>query len=167
MTMNTPTEPVLVQSMTKSLRFHQGITIATTFLLSAVGFGGLLFQNGSTEDREFACFFGWFFLVATCLYLLIMLSYDIFFIVEGQEHCVVRVRRWWGWKWTRVYPAQDFSEVQTYQVNGSPIAGHYLQLVGDKKRLRLVYCPHGKGLEELAERIAVQLQLPYYSETAV
>lgn len=162
--MNTNAQPVIVRSMTKSLRINQGITIATTLLISLGGLSGGLGESGSTQDIEASRFVGWLFLVVALLQVLVVFSYDLFFLVDGQKQCVVRVRRWWNWQWSRIYPGQDFSEVQTYQINGSQIAGHYLQLVGNKKRLRLVYCPSGKGLEELAQRIAEQLQLPYYRE---
>lgn len=161
--MHTTTEPLLVNSMTPSLRFYQNIVMCILLFLSLICFAGWLFWCTTTDDIEFTRFMAWFFLGMTLVQFLMRLSYNVSFLIDGHGQRVIRIRRLMGWKWTHEFPAANYTAMQTYYVEGSDLDGYCLQLIG-KERLRLVYTPTENGLAELAEKIAAMLKLPYQQE---
>lgn len=158
--MNTSTEPFLVNSMTPSLRFYQNMVMAILLLLSLVCFAGWLFWCTTADDIEFTRFMAWFLLGITLFMFLMRLSYNVSFFIDGHGQRVIRISRLMWWKWAREFPAANYTAVHTYEIVSTDLDGHCLELIG-KNRLPLVYAPSGKGMAELAEKIADTLKLPY------
>ena len=158
--MNTTSEPVVINAMTPSLRVRQCIPLAITMLLSVVCCAGWMFWCTTADDIEFAQFGTWFFLVVTLLQLGFMLTYSVYFLIDGQEQVVIRVRRLMWWKWVRAFPTAHYSTVHCYHIDGTDNDGYYLQLSGQQGRLPLLYSPSEKGMTELSEKIASSLKMP-------
>jgi len=158
--MNTTTEPLVVNGMPSSLRFHLCIPMAFTLIFSVTCFTGWMFWSTTRDDIAFTQFAAWFFLAATLIQLWVLLTYNVYFLIDGRHQRVIRVRRLMWWKWIREFPAAHYTAVQIYQSDDPDQDGYHLQLTGEHDRLRLAYSPSGKGLTELAEKIADAMKLP-------
>lgn len=161
--MHTTTEPLLLNSITPSLRLYQNMVMAILLLLSLVCFAGWLFWCTTADDIEFTRFMAWFLLGFTVLMFLIRQCYKVSFWIDGQGQQVIRSRHLLWWKWTREFPSTNYTAVHSYHIENSDLDGYCLELIG-KDRLRLLFAPTGRGITELAEMIASTLQLPYYQD---
>lgn len=158
--MKTTPKPLVVNAITSSLRLRQTGLIAITLILSVVCVAGWLFWCTTADDIEFAQFGSWFFLVATLLQFGFMLTYSVYFLIDGQEQRVIRVRQLMWWKWVREFPVTNYNAVHAYHIDGTDHDGYYLQLSGQQVRLPLLYSPSEKGMTELADKIASSLKMP-------
>lgn len=164
--MSATPPPIVFSAMTPGLRKHQYISLAITLIIT-LWCGAMVCQEWHTSEFAPNLATTVMFIIVALVHWLCIRGYEISFVIDGAQGQIVRIRRWFGWKWLRIYPAADFHTVEKYSMNPGSVAGYYLQLVGDKRRLRMVYCPTGTGMRELALDIATNLGIPYLHDDIV